>query len=160
MLSSNTWPREALATLKRIIQSGKILASSRHMPGKVPTVSFSSLTPLEVIPLIRWRARYAEMSFEPYGIGIERTTALESGVRPVIYGANADTADCENWLCQSPGNITDWRNEKEYRCLGDFQLDALPSDKLTLFCRFAEEVEALERKFGVKTYWFESGRDR
>jgi hypothetical protein len=155
ILLSDTWPRDALATLERIIQSGKILASSRHMPGKVPTVSFSALSPLEVIPLIRWRARYAQMSFEPYGIGIERTTALKAGIKPVIYGSKGDVSDCENWLRQSMGNITDWRNEKEYRCRSDFLLDALPRDKLTLFCRYADEAEAMETEFGIKAYAFE-----
>ena len=84
IIQSDLWPRSALNTLTRITKTKMILSSDRHMPGGIATVSFSSLAPKEVMPLMRWRARYGEMSFEPYGIGIDRRIGCEIGIREVI----------------------------------------------------------------------------
>ena len=99
------------------------------------------------------------MSVEPHGIGIERSAAIAAGIRPVVYDSNADAAKSEGWLHQSPGSITDWSNEREYRYLGDLSLKSIPTDKLALFCRYLEEAKAMEREFGARVPWFELKRD-
>jgi hypothetical protein len=155
ILNSDDWPRGALQTLSRIVSTRRIIASSRHMPGNERTVSFSSLSPFEVIPLMRWRARYAEMSFEPYGIGIEREAALKLGIKPVIYDQPRTLAVEDRWRYQSSGKLTDWRDECEYRHRGDFDLAQLKPDKLVLFCRYRHEAARLERVTGIRAIWFE-----
>ncbi len=85
LIHSTEFPRSALATLRHIAATRLLKASPRHMPENVPTVAFSSLKPREVVPLMKWRARYAEMSFEPYGIGIREDLAAELGILPVKY---------------------------------------------------------------------------
>lgn len=144
------FPRCAFDTLRRIVRDGRLLASPRHMPSNIPTVAFSALAPRDLIPLMRWRARYAEMSFEPYGIGIRKESASKLGIRPVIYYEGAKPAEFEtsSWLCQSIGTRTDWRQEAEYRHRGDLTLDISPHD-IVLFCRTAEEAAQLRQEFGI-----------
>jgi len=148
VIQSTRWPRSAFDTLKRIASMRKLVASGRHMPDRTPTVSFSGLAPQEVIPLMRWRARYGEMSYEPFGIGIERSLAAELGIREVHYcdGRSRRRVPVdERWCWQSSGTITDWRAEKEYRYRGDLKLDGIPAESLALFCMTAAEAEELRR---------------
>jgi hypothetical protein len=157
IMQSDHWPRAALNTLARIIRTGTILASSRHMPGGVPTVSFSALAPREVVPLMRWRARYGEMSFEPYGIGIDNGFGCEIGIREVIYhdgGQRVSVPADELWRSQSTGKITDWTAEREYRCLGDLSLRDVPREALALFCMTALEADTLRQEFGCAVWPF------
>jgi hypothetical protein len=153
IVRSETNPRSALETLRHIVSSRWIIASARHMPENIPTVALSSLSPRDVIPLMRWRARYSEMSFEPYGIGIRADYASHLNVHPVVYYEGKHPppkASTSPWLYQSIGMKTDWRQEQEYRHKGDLSLDGLPKDAFCLFCRFPEEALQLERDFGIK----------
>ena len=153
IVRSEAYPRSALDTLRHIVSSRRIIASARHMPENIPTVALSSLPPREVIPLMRWRTRYSEMSFEPYGIGIRTDFAARLNIRPAVYYEGKNTppeASATPWLCQSIGSKTDWRQEQEYRHKGDLLLDGLPKDALCLFCRFPEEALQLERDLGIK----------
>lgn len=146
ILESEVWPRSALATLRRIVRMKSLLASGRHMPGNVPTVSFSALSPLDAVPLMRWRARYREMSFEPYGIGLERSLAESLGLHDVKYFDSGDEVtglEEDRWKWQSSGRITKWRAEREYRCKGDLDLHSVPAKSMALFCRTAEEAQQL-----------------
>ncbi|MEW5795058.1 MAG: hypothetical protein AB1772_01730 [Candidatus Zixiibacteriota bacterium] len=146
VIRSDRWTRTAFDTLLRIAKMQRIIASGRHMPGKVATVSLSGLNPAEVIPLMRWRARYSEMSFEPYGVGIERLLAERLGVQQVRYHASGSTPDCsgdDRWLWQSNGQKSDWRAEQEFRHLGDFDLNLVPIESLVFFCRTSAEAEQL-----------------
>jgi hypothetical protein len=153
IVRSEAYPRSALDTLRHIVSSSRIIASARHMPENIPTVALSSLSPRDVIPLMRWRARYSEMSFEPYGIGIRTDYASHVNVHPVVYYEGKHPppkASTSPWLYQSIGMQTDWRQEQEYRHKGDLLLDGLTKDALCLFCRFPEEALQLERDFGIK----------
>lgn len=153
IVRSEAYPRSALDTLRHIVSSRRIIASARHMPENISTVALSSLSPRDVIPLMRWRARYSEMSFEPYGIGIRTDYASHLNVHPVVYYEGKHPppkASTSPWLYQSIGMKTDWRQEQEYRHKGDLLLDGLPKDALYLFCRFSEEALQLERDFGIK----------
>jgi hypothetical protein len=157
ILNSRTWPRDGYHTLRRIMRSKKLLASSRHMPGRARTVSFSGLPPSRMIPLMRWRARYRQMSFEPYGVGLRRGDAEKFGIRPVDYRAKLESLEessAPRWLSQSIGRFANWRTEDEYRYPGDFDLAVIPDDRLILFCRTVEEAEALESEFGIRTIPF------
>jgi hypothetical protein len=157
IIQSDHWPRAALDTLVRIMRTKTFLSSGRHMPGEIPTVSFSALAPKEVAPLMRWRARYGEMSFEPYGIGIDCHVSLKIGIREVVYydaGQNASFPVEELWRSQSKGKITDWTAEREHRCLGDLSLREVPPESLVLFCMTALEAEILRLEFGCPVWPF------
>jgi hypothetical protein len=157
LLASDSYPRDALNTLCNILRAGVVKASGRHMPGSEPTVSFTGLSPCDALPLMRWRARYREMSFEPYGIGVRRGRAHELGVRPVEYYQGkrpSEKHESHLWLTQSLGEKGDWGREEEYRHLGDFPIANLDRDDLICFCRTGEEATALEREFGIRAVAF------
>ena len=157
IMQSDHWPRTALDTLVRIMRTKTFLSSGRHMPGETPTVSFSALAPREVVPLMRWRARYGEMSFEPYGIGIDIGVCYEIGIREVSYydaGQGVTIPDDELWHSQSNGRITAWSAEREYRRLGDLSLREVPPESLALFCMTTLEAETLRQEFGCPVWPF------
>jgi hypothetical protein len=153
LIHSTEFPRSAFATLRHIAATRLLKASSRHMPENIPTVAFSSLKPRDVIPLMKWRARYAEMSFEPYGIGIHEAVADKLGMLPVKYYEGKITEELarEVWRSQSVGRQTDWRQECEYRHLGDLSLANDPSDALMLFCRNQHEADSLQEELGISS---------
>ena len=148
IFASTSWPRSGLETLRRVAGQKRIIASFRHMPAGVATVSFSSLSPREVIPLMTWRARYHQMSFEPYGIGFGRKAAESAGIQPVIYSENANDSGDENerWRRQTKGRVTDWRQEEEYRIRGDFSFGSVRPEDVVLFCKTPQEAELLRRE--------------
>jgi len=156
VINSDTYPRTAFATLTNIITKGRITASSSHMPLNTPTVSLSGLSPHEVIPLMRWRARYRQMSFEPYGIGIRKEYALAVGIRAVQYYDRSAPrpAGLPAWLTQSKGDITDWRAEQEYRHHGDIDLRGIPRTQLLAVTLTAAEAEKLQKKTGFRAVSF------
>lgn len=157
ILSSDSYPRDAFETLKRIVKSKLICGSSKNMPGNTKTVSFSGLKPVDTIKLMCWRARFRQMSFEPFGIGIEKETALQIGIEPVKYydpGNKEIPNDTQPWLTQSLGRITDWRNEKEFRHRGDLDLSSIPKDKMIVVTYKKNEALEIEKKSKIKTIQF------
>ncbi|MBN1212049.1 MAG: hypothetical protein JXA92_05675 [candidate division Zixibacteria bacterium] len=157
VLINPVYPRGAFETLMRILTMKKIMASGRHMPGDVKTVSFSASSPVELLPLMTWRARYRQMSFEPYGLGVRKETALAHGVQPVRYYEKKRLVDIEKndrWLYQSAGLISDWRREKEYRFRGDFIFDYIKPNDIIAVCRTKNEARALENTAGFNTISF------
>jgi len=152
---SDIYPRNAFHTIQNIIKTGKIIASSAHMPRGIPAVSFSGLAPDKILPLMKWRSRYRLMSFEPYGIGIEKTNARRLGIVPVqYYRKGAYPKNIPPWQLQSRGVKTDWKQEVEYRYPGDFILSGIARNKVAYFCHTRNEAEFIEKSFGIKTYAF------
>jgi len=154
---SDSYPRTAFDTLCRILRDRLLMASSRHMPGRIPTVSFTTLAPHETVPLMRWRARYWEMSFEPYGIGISGQASERIGIQPVKYHLGSEAASslkANQWLTQSVGSITDWRQEKEYRHRGDLSLAELSANELVVVCRTPDEARRVEDRYQLKAVSF------
>lgn len=128
------YPRSAPDTLMRILRGRKIIASPRHLRKGLRAVSFTGTAPLRAVGLMRWRARYQEMSLEPYGVAVEKQAALDVGVRKVLYGdaamsLNLERADRDYF--QNVGKEGYWLPEEEYRFIGDFDLTILPQEKVT-----------------------------
>jgi len=147
VLDSTEYPRSALATLRNILATGHIAASPRHMPGNAPCVSFTAKPPHEFLGHMRWRARYREMSFEPYGLGVAIDVARELGLQPVDYASRDGTPE---WLRQTPGSIGDWRSEDEWRHPGDVDLTRVPREQVMCWCWREEEAAAITRESGVR----------
>ena len=156
ILQSDTYPRTAFHTLQNILATGTVRASSNHMPGKTAVVSFSGCAPAQFIPLMKWRSRYRQMSFEPYGIGLEREWALSCGIRPVRYldAKSEGPKPDEPWLCQSAGVKGNWRPENEYRYRGDFDLNAVPREKMMAYCLYERESQQIEKEMGIRCHYF------
>jgi len=155
--SHSVYPRDGLATLKRIVGSKKLIASSRHYRKDTAAVAFSSLPPSEAGKLMRWRARYREMSFEPYGVAVEKDFAEIIGIRKVIYGQAGEyknLGEVDKPYFQSIGKRGDWMPEKEYRYIGDLQLDRIPEDKLIVIVRLPDEIGAVQKIFDNRVVSF------
>ena len=152
IISSHSYPRSAFAGLENMFTHGQIKASSLHMPQKTPTVSFSGLAPQVAISLMYWRPRYCQMSFEPYGIGIEKDYAISMGIQAVhYYKAKSKPKNVMPWLCQSIGKRSDWRLEDEYRYLGDLDLFHIPNEKKICFCYLHDEARDIQKRFGIQS---------
>jgi len=152
VIESESHPRSAFSTLINIILTEKIVATPKNMPAGIPTVSFSGLAPADIVPLVTWRSRFRQMSFEPYGIGIEKQYAMGKGVCPVqYYHKDCDrTHNSEQWLWQYVGKKADWRAEQEYRYKGDFDLSCFPSNRLLALCHTQREAEIIEKSTGLQ----------
>jgi len=152
---ADVYPRSAFDTLKNILTQKLIYGSSKHKAGKIASVSFSSLVPCDMLPLMRWRSRYKQMYFEPYGIGVKKGDGLHCGIRPVhYYRGKTAPANIEPWLLQSVGRKGDWFKEQEFRFQGDFDMSGLPLEKMICFCHTAAEAAYIRKKFQIKAIGF------
>jgi len=157
ILNSISYRRTGYDTLCRILNTESIIASYKNMPSNIKAVCFSGLVPREAVRLMKWRARYSQMSFEPFGIGVERDYALTHGIKEVNYYDLCQKKQIEgqdNWLWQSAGQKTDWRNEKEFRYQGDYCLSNVPKEKLIIFCHYKEQANIIQNHTGLNTMSF------
>jgi len=140
----------SLATLIRIVQQRRLIASNRTIRGGYPVVSLTAV-PLEELTQLRcFRTHRYRWDFEPYGICVKRSTLLKAGARPVIYGTE------QTWhslsaeerpffqLCGSTSNSAttgrleaareiDWSREREWRYRGNLDLSLLDKNDITVF---------------------------
>ncbi len=149
ILASSTYCRSAYHTLVRIAIDRTIRSTNRFIRGGHQVVSFSALEPREAVKLMRWRRRYVCYSFEPYGVAIRTDAAIAAGLRPVVYGDDdlySELADCDRPYFQNRGSeVSDWRPEAEWRCLGDLNLQSLPADEVKLITCTCHEATALQQ---------------
>jgi len=153
ILNSGEYRRTAYDTLCKIINTKSIIASCKNMPSAIRTVCFSGLVPREAAGLMKWRARYSQMSFEPFGIGIERSYAIAHGIKEVHYyqlSQGKHIVGQDNWLWQSAGQKTDWRDEKEFRYKGDFDFSNVPKEKLIIFCHYKKQASLIQNKTNLR----------
>lgn len=151
IIGSDSFPFTAMHTLYRILESRLVLASSRHMRKNCSAVSFTVLTPEEMISRMKWRRRYREMSFEPYGIGILKSWATSQGVREVKYlerSGSLKVEDSERWLLQGAGRNHEWLPEREYRAQGDLNLPT-HSPELVAITYHAQEAHEISNRYSI-----------
>jgi hypothetical protein len=153
--SGDDYPRSALHTLMRILAEKRLRASPRHMRSGVTAVSFSSLSPSRAAALMRWRARYREMSFEPYGVAIKQSAAERIGIKKAVYGNKEMivylSAD-EKPYFQSLGTIGDWEKEREYRYLGDLDLNRFAGSDIRVITRLSSEIDKIKTVFDGEVF--------
>jgi len=146
--SRNNYPRSAMETLKRILTEQRLRASTRHIRGGYSVVSFTALPLGEAIKLMRWRRRYVQWTFEPYGIAIDREVALAIGIRPVVYGEPPEyeeLSESERLFFQNRGlRAGDWIAEQEWRYPGDLNLALIPRNKMRVITQLEADGEALK----------------
>ncbi len=147
--------RTAFDTLCNIIDKKVIYSSSRHAIKNCKIVSFTGSSIEQFFGLMRWRKKYNEMSYEPYGIGIDREEAITIGFQKVLY-CNPNEFDKftieEKKRYHSSGKKTNWSEENEYRLFGDLDLTLIPNEKMICICPNSDESIFIERKYGIKSY--------
>ncbi|MBM3325912.1 MAG: hypothetical protein FJY65_02865 [Calditrichaeota bacterium] len=126
-------PRDALATLSFIIQTGILRGEGKMFRGQTPAVSFTSLSPAQMLRKRRFRNALGRMNFEPYGIAIPRPALENLGAKPVIYGNDdfhRSLYEAEKPFFQhiSLKSTSDWASECEWRLLGDLDIASLKNE--------------------------------
>ena len=132
--------RSPLSALSRIVQQRRLIASAVTNRAGARVVSFTEV-PLAELPALRtFRPHRARWDFEPYGICIERQWLTRVGTKPVTYGENATwsrlTASERPFFQKSRSDAAqpvDWTIEKEWRHIGDVNLQSLPQSAGLLF---------------------------
>ena len=146
--SKDNYSHSAYDTLIRILSEKKLRASSRHYRRNISAVAFSELKPSDAISLMKWRARYHEMSFEPYGIAINKKAAAKIGVRPVIYGDSKEyngLKKTDQPYFQAIGIKGFWRPEKEWRFIGEIDLLKIHLKDLKIIVWKKEQIDLINR---------------
>lgn len=142
--------RSAGETLTRIITEQKIRGSSLHLPQGETAVSLTSLNPDDSIQLMRWRKRFVQYSFEPFGLGIKRDILVSMGARRVRYEHSPSITNTgERLFFQTPGKNADWRKEHEWRFRGDLLLDKIERDDLVIIVPDETTGEQIRLKTGT-----------
>jgi len=152
-------PRNELATLTYILNSGILRGSGSKIRSAIPVVSFSTLNPYEILALKKTSPHRPGSALEPYGLAIKKEALLELGLRPVIYGEEKDylrLSDGEKPFFQHVGKSFgfdddhSWRREKEFRLMGDLDLTSL-REYITAILPTAREAADVARLTGYPT---------
>ncbi len=156
LADGSRYVRDAGSTLCRMLSERRVRSSAWRMPGGVPAVSFSALSPGEAVELMRWRKRYVRMSFEPYGIAVEKKVLLHMGAREVSYieGERAVEEAGERLFTQSAGDEGRWAREREWRLPGDLDLAGVPADSARVVVpdAHAADILGVERTRGFPVH--------
>ena len=138
-----------LSSVARILASRKLIASNQLTRDCNPVVCFSNLPLTELAERTVFRKHLGRWDFQPFGIAIERDLLMEVGAKPVMYGEQQDwdrmpTEDRPFFqLSVSGGSQIDWRQEQEWRLLGNLDLNLVGNNSAVVFVNTAMEAEAI-----------------
>jgi hypothetical protein len=141
------------AALERIVVQRKIVAASHSIRGGTKAISWTEV-PLVDLPKLRvFRPHRGRWDFELYGICVRRELLQRRGAQPVIYGDETDwqelSADKRPYFQRRQTRPRggrrplDWTQEREWRHLGDLDLDSVGAEDAFLFVPSQEEAERL-----------------
>lgn len=148
-----------LETLAHICREGRLRSAAGMTRTAESCVSFSAVP---IVPLLRrriFRAHLSRWDWEPYGLLIRRTSLQRLGAREVVYGTEADfhhLSDYDkplfqpNWRKQAQEA---WRDEREWRALGDVNLHSLPPESIRVFVRTQREAQHFARHSPWPVLW-------
>ncbi|GAB5517550.1 MAG: hypothetical protein Rhob2KO_52750 [Rhodopirellula baltica] len=128
--------RATLHSLRRIVRMRRLIAGATTSKKDHRVVCLSAVPLPDLLRRRTFRSHVSRWDYEPFGIAIRRSAASKVGLRPVIYGPasvrDGLPAD-ERYLYQAEGRDQDWTAEKEWRSLGDVDLDSLDVDDVCVF---------------------------
>jgi|GEM_PF-2130372 len=138
-------------TLLQIARSQRLLSFPDMTRNKISTISFSAVPLLELLSRRAYRSHLRRWDWEPYGLCIRKSALKGCPVREVIYGEESTWNDLDRedrpWFQPrfSRSGKIDWREEKEWRLLGDLRLRKLPWESIFFFVPSHSEAERLSR---------------
>ncbi|QDS90497.1 hypothetical protein EC9_47060 [Rosistilla ulvae] len=137
-----------LATLRRILQTGRLLATDRLTRDGQPVVCLSARPLSDLLGSRVFRSHLGRWDYEPYGIAIHRSLLETQGSRPAIYGDADDfaaLAPADQAFFQDRGTTHDWRLEKEWRIAADIDLTTIASHEAFVFVRSVRDLPPIAR---------------
>ena len=154
--SGSEYPNNAFRSLKNMIKTEKIYASSKRIRKSIRCIGFSDLGPESMLKLMRWLPKRVSWNFEPYGLAIKKDAASDFEIRRVIYGDNEvyEKLSEENRpYFQSRGSEeVDWSEENEWRKLGDLTLDKIHRKDLALIVWSKAEASEISNITDIKVF--------
>jgi len=147
--SGDEYPRQAKHTLENILRTSLLRGSSDHIRGENSVTAFTSLSPPDSLPLMKWRRRFVKPTFEPYGIAINFRAAFRYGVRPVTYIDSSEVTVNTPEFFQGYGT-GDWPKEKEWRAVGDVDLAKFSHDEVVVLVPTENDMEEIRSVTGFK----------
>ncbi|OGC96265.1 MAG: hypothetical protein A2W25_03855 [candidate division Zixibacteria bacterium RBG_16_53_22] len=159
LASDNRYPNSAFDTLINIVRERKIRASSDKIRDSFPAIGFSECPPIDILKMLRWCPRRVNWNFEPYGIAVKRPVAEKMGAKPVIYGIDEDyrkfSESAKPFFQNRGGKAVDWRGEREWRHIGDFDFNQVPDDKIMFYVWRRIEADYLRKLTSCPVMSFE-----
>lgn len=146
-VDANQW--SAHGVLERIVSQGSLVASAVTSDQRFPVVCFSARSLSDLLARRCYRSHVQRWDYEPYGVAIRKSAALDLGLRPVIYGDRQIKAALpwdQLYRFQSMGKRVDWRAEREWRSSLDVDLTQLHADDLRVFSPRATVQHQSHRK--------------
>ena len=153
LLSRESTSHSAFAALSRIVQQRRLIASAAGIRGETAVVSFSANSLHDAMQRRTFRAHRGRWDGEAYGLCVRREWLQARGVKPVIYGDDA------NWLTmpdserpffqlrttrsQRGAKLIDWSEEAEWRVPHDLDLSESGRDDVMLFVASESEAKQL-----------------
>lgn len=128
--------RQTLHSLRRIVRMRRLIAGAMTSKNDHRVVCFSAVRLPELLRRRTFRSHVSRWDYEPFGIAIRRTAADNIGMQPVVYGpasARDRLPAAERYRFQAEGRDQDWTAEKEWRSLGDVDLDSLDANDVCVF---------------------------
>lgn len=141
-----------LGSLRRILQTRRLIASALASDRTHPVVCFSAVALQTLLKRRRYRPHLHRWDYEPYGIAIRKSVASACGFEPVIYGSPADRRrlkPSQAYRFQAVGRTYDWTAECEWRSPRDVDLDRLHPSDVRVFVRTRTEAMELPDRFPV-----------
>ncbi len=135
-----------LATLRRILEQQRLIATKHLKRSEDTTVSFSQVPMPELLSRRCFRSHLGRWDWEPYGICIKRNQLESLGARPVIYrpiDAWESLPDEDRPFFQP--NESSWEAELEWRIVDDLHLAAIPFEAGLVFVPTMEEAIELSK---------------
>ncbi|MFM9961306.1 MAG: hypothetical protein ACKV2Q_08775 [Planctomycetaceae bacterium] len=153
LLSRETTNHSAFATLSRIVQQRRLIASAAGIRGDAAVVSFSACPLHELTQRRAFRPHRIRWDYEAYGLCVRREWLQSRGAKPVIYGdddqwttlADSDRPYFQLKTTRSRGGAKtiDWSLEEEWRVPQDLDLSAASRDDVLLFVPTIAEAQQI-----------------
>jgi hypothetical protein len=159
LLREHPTERSPLESLRRIVTQQRLRARPGLVRNDVESVSLSEVPLLELLSRRRYRNHLRRWDWEPYGVCIRKDALLEHPCQPVIYGDETIWKSLpsfqRSWYqpAVSKNGKEDWRNEKEWRHLGDLNLSELRWESIFVFVPTRQEAKILSQECRWTVVW-------
>ena len=153
LFGSSRKDHREVAALRRILATGKILASNGLTRDPRPVVCFSDISFEQLLERRVFRPHLSRWDFEPFGIAIDKAWLKNSGAVAVRYGdemlwESMSESERPFFQLNRSESKVDWSIENEWRIVGDVDLKCVPPDAAVVFVptlEHAAEVDEFSR---------------